>query len=179
MGLSINRALPVARHSLKQQRGFTIVEVMIVLAIAGLIVLLIFKIIPTLNRSSQNNQRRQDVAAILQAVSHYELNNSANFPPSSDVNKTLDNTKLYFYDLSLNQVTFTAQSNTAAVDKAPHTANDTNGNQPLEWVEVVNYAKCKDDGSGGSSKNGADYTSIVALFAIEGANGASPRCQQL
>lgn len=169
----------MAKQSLKSQRGFTIVEVMIVLAIAGLIVLLIFKVIPTLNRSSQNNQRRQDVAAILQAVSHYELNNSANFPAATDVNKTLDSTKLYFYDLSLKQVTFTAQSNTAAVDKPPHTANDANGNQPLEWVEIVNYAKCKEDGSGGSSKNGADYSNIVALYAIEGANGASPKCQQL
>lgn len=159
------------------QRGFTIVEVMIVLAIAGLIVLLVFKVIPTLNRSSRNNARRQDVSAILQAVSHYELNNSANYP--TDVNATLDGTKLGYYDLSQTQVVFTAQTNTAAVDKGPHTATDSHGNTPIDWVEIVNYAKCKDDGSGGTSKNGADYTNIVALYAIESGSGSTPKCQQL
>ena len=62
------------------QRGFTITEMMIVLALAGLILLIIFQAIPALQRSSRNNQRRQDIQTMLGAVSHYELNDSGNFP---------------------------------------------------------------------------------------------------
>jgi len=64
----------------RDSRGFTITEMMIVLAMAGLILLIIFEAIPALERSSRNNQRRQDVQTMLAAVSHYELNDSGNFP---------------------------------------------------------------------------------------------------
>jgi prepilin-type N-terminal cleavage/methylation domain-containing protein len=60
--------------------GFTIIETLIVLVIAGLILLIVFDAIPALTRNSRNNQRKQDVQAILGVVSNYELNNSGNFP---------------------------------------------------------------------------------------------------
>jgi prepilin-type N-terminal cleavage/methylation domain-containing protein len=42
--------------------GFTIIEVMIVLAIAALILLIVFLAIPALQRNSRNTQRRSGVA---------------------------------------------------------------------------------------------------------------------
>jgi len=41
--------------------GFTIVEVLIVLAIAGVIMLVVFLTVPALERDSRNTQRRADV----------------------------------------------------------------------------------------------------------------------
>ena len=60
--------------------GFTIIEVMIVLAIAGLIMLIVFLAVPSLQRNSRNTQRRNDVAALLGAVSEYSDNNAGVLP---------------------------------------------------------------------------------------------------
>ena len=48
--------------SKKNQSGFTIIEVMIVLAIAGVIMLAIFLAVPALQRNSRNTQRDNDAS---------------------------------------------------------------------------------------------------------------------
>lgn len=45
-------------------KGFTIIEVMIVLAIAALILLIVFLAIPALQRTSRNTQRKSGVASL-------------------------------------------------------------------------------------------------------------------
>jgi len=58
------------------KKGFTIIEVVLVLAIAGLIFLMVFIALPALQRSQRNTRRRQDMARILTAVTDYQANNS-------------------------------------------------------------------------------------------------------
>ncbi|MBA2278916.1 prepilin-type N-terminal cleavage/methylation domain-containing protein [Candidatus Saccharibacteria bacterium] len=53
----------------KDNRGFTIIEVLIVLAIAGLIMLIVFLAVPALQRNQRNNARTGDAARIAAAVS--------------------------------------------------------------------------------------------------------------
>ena len=48
----------------KDQSGFTIVEVMIVLAIAGLVLAIVFIAVPNLQRNSRNSSRRADLALL-------------------------------------------------------------------------------------------------------------------
>lgn len=60
--------------------GFTIIEVMIVLAIAGLIMLIIFLAVPALQRSSRNTQRKNDAASVASAVANYIDNNGGTLP---------------------------------------------------------------------------------------------------
>jgi prepilin-type N-terminal cleavage/methylation domain-containing protein len=55
--------------------GFTIIEVMIVLAIAGLILLIVFLAVPALQRSSRNTQRKNDVSAVSAAVANFNTDN--------------------------------------------------------------------------------------------------------
>lgn len=64
----------------KNNKGFTIIEVMIVLAIAGLILLIVFLAVPALQRNSRNTQRKNDVQNLLAAVSTYESNNAGQIP---------------------------------------------------------------------------------------------------
>jgi prepilin-type N-terminal cleavage/methylation domain-containing protein len=55
----------------KKSEGFTIIEVLIVIAIAGLILLILFLAIPTLQRNSRNTRVRNDVSkagGILQEI---------------------------------------------------------------------------------------------------------------
>ena len=57
------------------KKGFTIIEVVLVLAIAGLIFLMVFIALPALQRSQRNTRRRQDMARIMSAVVDYQANN--------------------------------------------------------------------------------------------------------
>ncbi|HET8991433.1 MAG TPA: prepilin-type N-terminal cleavage/methylation domain-containing protein [Candidatus Saccharimonadales bacterium] len=60
--------------------GFTIIEVMIVLAIAALILLIVLLAVPALQRSASNTSRKNDASAIAAAISNYINNNSGNLP---------------------------------------------------------------------------------------------------
>ena len=57
------------------KKGFTIIEVVLVLAIAGLIFLMVFIALPALQRSQRNTRRRSDMARILSAVTDYQAAN--------------------------------------------------------------------------------------------------------
>jgi prepilin-type N-terminal cleavage/methylation domain-containing protein len=179
-------------------KGFTIVETMFVLAIAGLILLIVFMAIPALQRNSRNNIRKQDVTNILQAVSHYELSNSGNFPDScglgpkalppltfsTDCFNQIGNSndyflqyekgKLYYYDgtnIILDNQTSLTVSGTAANDNIPALSN-------INLVEIYNFETC-DTTTHGATLSGAGYNSVVALYAIETNGGVSPQCDQL
>ncbi len=76
------------KNLLKRKEGFTIIEVMIVLAIAGLIILIVFLAVPALQRNSRNTQRRNDVASILGVVNEYTTNQNGVLPAVLCVNAT-------------------------------------------------------------------------------------------
>ncbi len=64
-----------------KKRGFTIIEVVLVLAIAGLIFLMVFIALPALQRSQRNTRRRQDLARISTAFTQY-LSSNGRLPMS-------------------------------------------------------------------------------------------------
>lgn len=59
----------------KNQQGFTIIEVVLVLAIAGLIFLMIFIALPALQRGQRDTARRNDVSTVASAINTYKSNN--------------------------------------------------------------------------------------------------------
>lgn len=151
--------------------GFTIVETLIVLAIASLILLIILTAIPILQRNSRNNQRRQDVQIMLQAVSRWELNNSGSVPSTAQLRTFLNSYgNLSYYDTG--SITVSTPAVTPVVHAIPNPNN-------LDGVTIRNRAKC--DPSGGSATNAsAGFSDVVALYAIEtGGTGISGQCQQL
>jgi prepilin-type N-terminal cleavage/methylation domain-containing protein len=66
----------------RKEKGFTIIEVVLVLAIAGLIFLMVFIALPALQRSQRDTQRRNDVARVLTQVTSYVNNNRGSIPTS-------------------------------------------------------------------------------------------------
>lgn len=68
----------------KQQKGFTIIEVILVLAIAGLIFLMVFLALPALQRGQRDTQRKQDLSRVLTAVQNYQSNNKNGLPTFND-----------------------------------------------------------------------------------------------
>lgn len=66
------------------KRGFTIIEVSLVLAIAGLIFLMMFVALPALRRSQRDTSRREDIMSFVRKVKDYQSNNRGALPGGSD-----------------------------------------------------------------------------------------------
>jgi prepilin-type N-terminal cleavage/methylation domain-containing protein len=56
------------------KKGFTIIEVLIVLAIAGVIMVVVFLAVPALQRNSRNNEYKTEAGRILAATSEFISN---------------------------------------------------------------------------------------------------------
>lgn len=149
----------------KKQKGFTIIEVLIVLAVAGLVLSLILLVIPSLQRSGRNNQRKQDVQLILGGISSYGLNNSGAFPEDTNFVSGL---KLSYFSV------------TDGVVLEPLSPRETISEDPtLDKTIIANYQKCNDARNDATSY-AAGYTDVVALYMIEaGSSSTAKRCQEL
>ena len=149
----------------RDQKGFTIIEVLIVLAIAGLIMLVVFLAIPALQRNSHNTQRKNDVSALIGAVQEYEDNNGGALPGT--VANITANAKLGFYNAGTD-ITYGLN---AAAQISPATWSTTSK------VYIETFAKCATattlDGNP-TSRN------AVAWYFIEVASGApTAQCEDV
>jgi prepilin-type N-terminal cleavage/methylation domain-containing protein len=199
---TVKSRLPLYRGN---SSGFTIVETLIVLAIAGLILMMVFLAIPQLERSSSNSQRKQAVQSILEAVSDYELDNSGDFPsacgtgalPLCNVSCTNPNpnpvceadpnpTRSSDFFMQYNETGFTIYQ-ASDISSHPQTSA-TRANQAaltagsdVRKVEVFNYEKCSTSTPGAATIVGAGYSDVVALYGLESGNKsvATPQCEQL
>jgi prepilin-type N-terminal cleavage/methylation domain-containing protein len=67
------------------KKGFTIIEVVLVLAIAGLIFLMVFIALPALQRSQRDEARKRDVSSVAAAVTNFTSNNRGAFPTTAQL----------------------------------------------------------------------------------------------
>ena len=66
----------------RSKQGFTIIEVVLVLAIAGLIFAMVFVALPAMNRLQRNTQRRRDLSTIQAAFLEWRRHNSVSITDS-------------------------------------------------------------------------------------------------
>ena len=71
----------------KTKKGFTIIEVVLVLAIAGLIFLMVFLALPALQRSQKDTQRRDQLSMLVTQITQYQANNRNRLPTCSNADK--------------------------------------------------------------------------------------------
>lgn len=64
----------------KNKKGFTIIEVVLVLAIGGLIFLMVFIGLPSLQRSQRDKQRRNDMARVVDGAIEFQRHNKGQLP---------------------------------------------------------------------------------------------------
>ena len=67
----------------QNNKGFTIIEVVLVLAIAGLIFLMVFIALPALQSSQRDTARKNDAAIVLSAINSYVSNNRGTLPTTA------------------------------------------------------------------------------------------------
>ena len=63
-----------------RKNGFTIIEVVLVLAVAGLIFAMVFVALPALQAQQRDEQRRRNVSEIIAAMELYKKNNGGLYP---------------------------------------------------------------------------------------------------
>ncbi|NTW62092.1 type II secretion system protein [Candidatus Saccharibacteria bacterium] len=68
----------------QNSRGFTIIEVVLVLAIAGLIFMMVFIALPALQRGQRDTQRKNDLSRLNTALNSYQSNNRGNLPATGN-----------------------------------------------------------------------------------------------
>ncbi len=144
-------------------KGFTIIEVVLVLAIAGLIFLMVFVALPALQSGQRDTARKNDVGSVATAVSNYTANNRGNFPSSSQLRQ-------YATDVSTN----TSQGDIESIT----TFRDTVVVKESE-VKVVQGAKCSDTGKAGNDGNASQKlvrgtkNQFVVITFLESGGGTS------
>ncbi len=149
--------------STKSGAGFTIIEVLIVLAIAGLILLIVFLAVPALQRNSRNTSIKNDVQNVLGGVSEFEGAN--NGTPPSNVAGTGD---ISYTKTGLNTTKIKVQGSTNVTTATSGVPATTNTVTPGD-IKVYIGKRC--DGATSSR-------AIAAEYAIEtSGNAAVYQCQ--
>lgn len=151
----------------RKEKGFTIIEVLIVLAIAGLILLVVFLAVPALQRNARNTQRNEDIASILGGISEYVNNNNGNVPSAvsgSGNTLTIGGTGTNQVPVSLG---FYGPGDITIGN------GDQNNQNNSDTVLLLTGTKC-DTANIGEAVNGSSR-SIAALFTLE---PASKQCKE-
>lgn len=76
--------LQMLKPQRKDQKGFTIIEVMIVLAIAALILVVVLIAVPQLQRNQRNSARRDILGRIKTELDNYAGNNNGTYPTANN-----------------------------------------------------------------------------------------------
>lgn len=156
---------------LARKRGFTIIEVALVLAVAGMIMLAIFIALPAVQRTERDAERQEDLAEIIRGIKSYQSNNRGALPNGRDAwisfyGKYLPKLKEpngqgYFDNLSL--VTCTSATGAACGGDviSGFMSRDFNGNN--YGLIVVTQATC--DGS--NVVRSSNMRKVALLYTLE------------
>lgn len=144
----------------KSKKGFTIIEVVLVLAIAGLIFLMVFVALPALQRSQRDTQRRDDMARVATAINQYQTNNGGKLPTNGEdfISKYLRVGGDEFVDPSGEPYT----ARVVAVDTSNKGEASNNMNSGSFEITIYTPAKCQDE-KAISTNNRRDYAIVYKL----------------
>lgn len=78
-------------QSTDRKQGFTIIEVVLVLAIAGLIFLMVFLALPALQKGQRDTQRQQDLSRISTQITSFSSNARGQVPKSGTLGSFVQN----------------------------------------------------------------------------------------
>lgn len=154
------------------QSGFTIIEVMIVLAIAGVIMMLVFLAIPALQRNNRNTQLRSDVANVMGYISEYTSNNNGATPIYVGIETNNPGVVVMGDSDTSNNEVGSIRAGTLINQSADADAFDA-ATTDTETIYLVTGYGC--DGEDGEP--GAGSRSIAALYRVETAGAPQAQCQ--
>jgi prepilin-type N-terminal cleavage/methylation domain-containing protein len=137
-----------------KMKGFTIIEVVLVLAIAGLIFLMVFIALPALQRSQRDQARKNDVTTVSSAVTSYTSNNRGDFPSTAELSS-------YVEEVSENTETVTV-GDSSATEISPEDG----------VVVVTQETSCGTSGTDSQALEDGTVRQFTTVTKLESGNGA-------
>lgn len=138
----------------QQQKGFTIIEVVLVLAIAALIFLMIFVALPALQRGQRDTARKNDASAMASAINTYRSNHRGSLSGMTAADVT---------------------SNISQIDSGSVTIRAGAGNGPaanlLDGAVIYTGAQCNPGGSAAVATSSTKSAAVV--IRLEGSNNTT------
>ena len=149
---------------MRKHEGFTIIEAILVLAVAGLIFAMVFMALPALWASQRDTARREDVLSFIRNLKSFQTNNSRGALP--DAEKLADHERTI--EVMGKEAIEKRQSDNDTKKKADELTwagfyrdyfddeyRDPNG-EPYNWI--VMWCNTDDTGASGGAKAGSDCT---------------------
>jgi prepilin-type N-terminal cleavage/methylation domain-containing protein len=166
----------MSKQELKQ-KGFTIIEVVLVLAIAALIFLMVFIALPALQRNQRDAARKDVLGKVTSAVTTYQSNNRGQQPASGTaLQGYVDGTSAG--STKSDDGNYTASSSDTLVDNnyivTIKNGGTGVGNADTNVVQVITGAKCN---SGGNAAVAGSTRNAAVLVKME--NGDAFFCQDV
>ncbi len=148
------------------KKGFTIIEVVLVLAIAGLIFLMVFIALPALQRGQRDTQRKNDLSRVQSQVQNFQTASRGAIPTSAEFNGTFLTSYMKangdaFTDPSGKNYEFVALG--AAV--VPTAIDATTTTQATVRIYETAGAIC---GTGGAATAGQGARKVALRIVLEG-----------
>ena len=152
-------------------RGFTIVEVALVIAVAGLIFIMVFLAVPALRASERDTERREDIAFLLDSIKKYQTNNRGELPDVKAVKEWEDFRTNYlgsanFFDPDGTEYILDAeecQGNTTG-EKCTNKVGNGNIETMDHTLHIITGAKC----DGPDAKKSSNPRKVAVRYRLEG-----------
>jgi type IV pilus assembly protein PilA len=157
-----------------RQKGFTIIEVLIVLMIAGLIMVIVFLAVPALRRNARNTQYNTEARSILTAYSEISSNKggsvltTGNSGVDGDAKKVKEaaNSKVI-------ETVYISPYSTTSIG-ADSASGSSATNVDLTNAVLMTGAKCSAQDSGTATKGTSRQ--VAVFFAIETSSDIEVQC---
>src|ERR1700748_3412987 len=65
---------------IKKEKGFTLIEIVLVLAIAGLLLVIVFLAVSGAQKARRDTQRKNDLSRVAAQLEQYASNNNGSYP---------------------------------------------------------------------------------------------------
>jgi prepilin-type N-terminal cleavage/methylation domain-containing protein len=162
----------MSRQQLRQ-RGFTIIEVVLVLAIAALIFLMVFIALPALQRNQRDQARKEVLGKVTSAVTTYQSNKRGLNPTTGALLQGyVDGAAISGDSTKAEHGGYTAGTDDTYIDNnyiltvTSSVPADGIGNADTNVIQVVSGAKC--DASGTKAVSGSTRNAAVIMVMENG-----------
>ena len=156
----------MSKQELKQ-KGFTIIEVVLVLAIAALIFLMVFIALPALQRNQRDTARKQELQKVVAGVTTWQSNHRGQSPKAADVAEFAK-----YLDASVVSGKIQLATTDVAITDTAVSADATTG-ATKSTIMLSTRNGCNSDGSA----FGAQANSRQAAAVVQMENGDAYFCQ--
>lgn len=157
----------------KNEKGFTIIEVALVLAIAAMIFLVVFLAVPALQRNQRDDARKRDISNVVTYVTTYYANTSNGaladgYVAYSNGTKQSGGLGDYMDNLSKNTNYVTVKSTLPASGTFSGAGATSSADLAQDHIVIYTGAKC--NGSTGVTPASSRNNAVVGQIEAGGSN---------